>query len=67
MGMFWDDYLNQEYQAGETNLTANSAFLWHQGSPTEIAHAFHRFAAWCRTLQAAENLLTAIQPRTITM
>jgi len=67
MGMFWDDYLNQEYQAGETNLTANSAFLWHQGSPTEIAHAFHRFAAWCRTLQASENLLTSIQPRTITM
>ena len=67
MGMFWDDYLNQEYQAGETNLTANSAFLWHQGSPKQIADAFHRFAAWCRILQSAENLLTSIQPRTITM
>ena len=63
--MFWDDYLNNEYQAGETNLTANSAFLWNQGEPAGIVNAFHRFADWCRTLQAAENLLTAIHPREI--
>ena len=65
LGMFWDDYLNNEYQAGETNLTANSAFLWKQDEPTGIVNAFHRFADWCRTLQAAENLLAAIHPREI--
>ena len=65
LGMIWDDYLNNEYQAGETNLTANSAFLWHLDEPTGIVNAFHRFEIFCRTLQAAENLLTAIQPREI--
>ena len=65
LGMFWDDYLNNEYQAGETNLTANSAFLWKQDEPAGIVNAFQRFADWCRTLQAAENLLTAIHPREI--
>jgi len=63
LGMFWDDYLNNEYQAGETNLTANSAFLWSDTS--EIVNAFRRFETWCGILQAAENLLTAIQPREI--
>lgn len=65
LGMFWDDYLNNEFQAGETNLTANSAFLWNQDESTGIVNAFQRFTDWCRTLQAAENLLTAIHPREI--
>jgi len=65
LGMFWDDYLNNEFQAGETNLTANSAFLWNQDEPAGIVNAFQRFTDWCRTLQAAENLLTAMHPREI--
>jgi len=67
LGMFWDDYLNNEFQAGETNLTANSAFLWRQDETGGIVAAFRRFAVWCRILQAAENLLTAIHPREIVM
>jgi PRTRC genetic system protein F len=64
LGMFWDDYMNNEFQAGETSLTANSAFLW-DSNPKSMVDAFRRFEAWCRALQAAENLLTAIQPREI--
>ena len=65
LGMIWDDYLNNEYQAGETNLTANGAFLWRQDEPNGIVNAFRRFETFCRTLQVAEDLLTAMQPREI--
>ena len=63
LGMIWDDFLNQEFQAGETNMAANAVFAWHDGP--SLVDAVRRLELWCRILQAAENLLLSLHPITI--
>lgn len=64
LAMIWDDFLNAEYQGGETNLAANAAFAWHD--PQSLVAAVRRLELWCRILAAAETLLTALRCPSIT-
>ena len=63
LGMIWDDFMNREFEAGETNMSAIAAWGWHDG-PTLI-QAVKNLDQWCRLLQAAETLLNLIQPEEI--
>ncbi|MGN6644283.1 MAG: hypothetical protein ACTHKU_14930 [Verrucomicrobiota bacterium] len=63
LAMLWDDFMNQEYQTGETNMEVNSVFAWHDAA--SLRGAVKRFALWCRILQAGETLLRTLKPRTV--
>jgi PRTRC genetic system protein F len=64
LAMIWDDFLNAEFEAGETNLAANAVFQWHD--PPSLVAAVRRLELWCRILAAAETLLTALRCPSIT-
>lgn len=63
MGMIWDDYMNNEYSSGETNMNAIAAWGWHDAP--SLVNAMQRFERWCRLLQAAETLLNLVQPEDV--
>lgn len=58
IAMIYDDFMNQEYQAGETQLEVNTVFAFHDSD--SLVDAVRRFETWCQMLHAAENLLRAL-------
>lgn len=63
LGMIWDDFLNREYEDGDTNMSACAAWGWHDAN--SLTDAMQRFYRWCRLLQAAETILNLLQPEDI--
>ena len=63
LGQIWDDYMNQEFEHGETNMTVNAAFAFHDAA--SLAHAVKRFERYCRILQTAENLIRELKSKEI--
>jgi PRTRC genetic system protein F len=61
LGMIWDDFMNNEFQGGETQMDVNAVFAWHDNR--SLIAALKRFELYCRLLQAAEDLLRTLNPR----
>jgi PRTRC genetic system protein F len=63
LGQIWDDFMNNEFNAGETNMEANAVFAFHD--ERSLRNALKRFTLWLRLLHAAENLMLTLKTKII--